>query len=156
MRTLLSCILLACLCVPALADDTSAPNDTATSSLGAAIKQRTKEFDATWAKHDAKAIAAYYTTDGTIVTAEGNDLAGRDGIEQALSDAFNGGLKDSTLTTTVEKVRLITPDVAVVDSSAEIKLPDGDPQKLHLVSILVKKDGKWLTETTRAIAYRQQ
>lgn len=156
MRTVLTCVLFACLCVPAFADDTSPAKDAAPTSLEAAVKQRSKEFDATWAKHDAKAIAEYYTTDGNIVTAEGNDLAGRDGIEQALSDAFNGGLKDSTLTTTVEKVRLIKPDVAIVDSTAEIKLPDSDPQKLHLVSVLVKKDGKWLNETTRAIAYRQQ
>ncbi|HEY2587170.1 MAG TPA: SgcJ/EcaC family oxidoreductase [Tepidisphaeraceae bacterium] len=157
MRTLLTCIVFACLCVPVLADDSSsAPNSTASNSLEAAIKQRVKEFDATWATHDAKAIAAYYTIDGNIVTPDGNDLAGRDGIEQSLTDAFNGHLKDSTLTTTVEKVRLIKPDVAIVDSGAEMKTPDGEPEKLHLVSVLVKTDGKWLTATTRAIAYRQQ
>ena len=156
MRSVLTFFVLACVCVPALADDSTSSSGATPAGLEAAVKQRAKEFDATWATHDAKAIAAYYTTDGNIITPEGNDLAGRDGIEQALTDAFNGHLKDSTLTTTVEKVRLIKPDVAIVDSGAELKTPDGEPQKVHLVSVVVKKDGKWLTETTRAIVYRQQ
>jgi uncharacterized protein (TIGR02246 family) len=160
MRTVLILIalVLTCASFPAFADEPtpSAPGATSQATTEAMVKQRAREFDAAWAKHDAKAIAAFYTIDGDIITAEGNDLNGRDGIEQSLTDAFNGGLKDSTLTTTVEKVRLIKPDVAIVDSTAELKTPDSDAQKLHLVSVLVKKDGKWLTATTRAIAYRQQ
>lgn len=156
MRAILAFVFLACVSVPVIADDSTGSPGAAGASIESAVKQRTKEFDATWAKHDPKAIAAYYTPDGNIITPEGNDLAGREGIEQSLTDAFNGSLKDSVLTTTVEKVRLITPDVAIVDSGAELKCPDTDVQKVHLVSVLVKKDGKWLTATTRAIAYRQQ
>lgn len=155
MRTLLTCIALICLCAPAFADEPSASSNATSNGPEAAIKQRAREFDATWATHDPKAIAAYYTTDGNIVTPDGNDFVGRDGIEQCLTDGFNGNLKDSKLTTTVEKVRLIKPDVAIVDSGAEMKTPDGEPQKLHLVSVLVKKDGKWLNATTRAIVYQQ-
>lgn len=119
------------------------------------IKDRSKDFDAAWNKHDAQAVAAYYTTDGDIVTDDRNALSGRDGIQQALTDAFGGQLKDSVLKTTVSTVRLIKPDVAIVDAEAEIKTGDADARKLHLVSVLVNKDGKWLTETTRAIVYRQ-
>jgi uncharacterized protein (TIGR02246 family) len=150
MRMLLACLVLSCVTAPLFAEDTPAA-----PSAEQTIKDRAKEFDATWNKHDAEAVAAYYAKDGDIVTDDGNALSGRDGIQQALTDAFGGQLKDSVLKTTVSTVRLIKPDVAIVDAEAEMKTGDGDPRKLHLVSVLVNKDGKWLTETTRAIVYHQ-
>ena len=150
MRVILACIVLSCLTAPLFAED--AP---AASSAEQTIKSRTKEFDEAWNKHDAQAVAAYYTTDGDIVTDDGNTLKGREGIQETLTDAFGGGLKDSTLKTTVSTVRLIKPDVAIVDADADIKTGDAEARKIHLISVLVHKDGKWLTETTRAIAYRQ-
>lgn len=148
MRFILSCLILAVLPMTVLADD--AP---ATTSAEQAIKEHTKDFDAAWNRHDAAAVAAFYTTAGTIVTENGDELSGRDGIQQALTDAFNGNLKDSTLTSTVGTVRLIKPDVAIVDSDVEMKVGDAEPRKLHVVSVLVNKDGKWLNETSRAIQY---
>lgn len=150
MRIILACLVLSCLTAPLFAEDTPAA-----SSLEQTIKDRTKEFDDAWNKHDAQAVAAYYTTDGDIITDDGNTLSGRDGIQQTLTEAFGGQLKDCVLKTTVSKVRLIKPDVAIVDAEAEIKTGDADARKIHLVSVVVNKDGKWLTETTRAIVYRQ-
>ena len=157
MRTIVALLCLTFVCVAAPAEDAPAtPANAPAASPEAAIKQGAKDFDATWATHDAHAIAAHYAADAELVTADGNTFAGREGIEQALSDGFNGPLKDSTLTTTVEKIRLIKPDVAIVDSEAQLRTTDGDPKKLHILSVLVHKDGKWITETTRAIAYQQQ
>lgn len=150
MRLIASCLILAFITVPVLAADSPAP-----ANLEQAIKDRTKEFDAAWNRHDAQAVAAYYATTGDLVTDTGDVLSGRDGIQQALTDGFNGDLKNSTLTSTVSSVRLIKPDVAIVDGEAELKNGDAEPRKLHIVSILVNQDGKWLTETTRAIQYRQ-
>lgn len=150
MRLFYCLLVLSCVVAPALAEDAPAP-----SSAEKTIKDRSKDFDAAWNKHDAEAVAAYYAVNGEIVTETGDPLAGRDGIQQALTDAFNGGLKDSTLTSTIGTVRLIKPDVAIVDSDIELKTGDAEARKLHVVSVIVNKDGKWLNETTRAIAYRQ-
>lgn len=150
MRLIASCLILACITVPALAGDSPAP-----ANLEQAIRDRTKDFDAAWNKHDAQAVAAYYATSGDLVTENGDVLSGRDGIQQALTDAFNGDLKNSTLTSTVGSIRLIKPDVAIVDTDVELKAGEGEPRKVHVLSILVKQDGKWLTETTRAIHYTQ-
>jgi uncharacterized protein (TIGR02246 family) len=133
-----------------LAADSPAP-----TSPEQALKDRAKEFDAAWNKHDAEAVAAHFTTNGDIITESGETLAGRDGIQQALTDGFNGPLKDSTLTSTIGTVRLIKPDVAIIDSEVELKTGDAEPRKFHVVNVVVNKDGKWLTETTRAIVYRQ-
>lgn len=150
MRFVLCCVILASCSAAVLADDAPAtPNPEQT------IKDRSKDFDAAWNKHDAQAVAAYYTTAGDIVTESGDTLSGRDGIQQALTDAFNGNLKDSTLTSAVGSVRLIKPDVAIVDSDVELKVGDAEPRKLHVISVLINKDGKWLTETTRAIQYNK-
>lgn len=150
MRMLLPCLLLAFITIPALAADSPEP-----ANLEQAIRDRTKDFDAAWNRHDAQAVASYYATTGDIVTETGDALSSRDGIQQALTDAFNGDLKNSTLASTVSTVRLIKPDVAIVDSEVELKNGDAEARKLHVVSVLVNKDGKWLTETTRAIQYRQ-
>ena len=143
------CILLALALSPALADE--APAHTAEQ----AVKQGVKDLEAAWDKHDAKAVAELYTTEGEIITETGQTLSGRDGIEQALTQAFSDSLKDCTLKETIEKVRLIKPDVAIVDAEAQLKNGDTEVNKVHVVSVVVKHEGKWLIETTRAIAYRQ-
>ena len=149
MRTLRIIIVLILACAPAFAEEPAAASGAET-----AIKEHFKDFDQAWDKHDAKAVAAFYTEKAEIVTESGQTFSGRDGIEQCLSNGFDNSLKDSTLTITVQKVRLIKPDVALVDSDLQIKEGDADSNSLHLVSILVKQDGKWMTETSRAISYK--
>ena len=58
----------------------------------------------------------------------------------------------------MEKVKLVKPDVAIVDYDAEIKGADANAEgmKFHIVAVLVKQGGKWLTQTTRGIVYAQQ
>jgi uncharacterized protein (TIGR02246 family) len=120
------------------------------------IRARSAEFAAAWQKHDAALIAAFYTVDGDIVTGNGRVLSGRDGIEQTLRDAFDDSLKESTFKSTVEKVKLIKPDIAIVDYNAELKGGNADePRKFHMVSVLVKQGDKWLTQTSRAIVYAE-
>jgi uncharacterized protein (TIGR02246 family) len=121
------------------------------------IRDRAKEFAAAWQKHDASLIASFYAVDGDIVTANGRQLSGRDGIEQTLRDAFDDSLKTSTFSSTVERVKLVKPDVAIVDYDAELKGSEtGEPRKFHMVAVMVKQGDKWLTQTSRAIAYAEQ
>jgi uncharacterized protein (TIGR02246 family) len=153
MKIGMVCAVVACLVAPAMA--VAAEGDTAKAEQE--IRARAQEFAAAWQKHDAGLIAAFYTADGDLVTGSGQMHSGRDGIEQLLRDAFDGSLKDSTFTSTVEKVKFVKPDVAIVDYDAEIKGGDaGETHKFHLVSVLVKQGDKWLTQTSRAIVYAEQ
>jgi hypothetical protein len=136
MRFILAAMILASFSTNLLAADAPAP-----AGAEQQIKDRTKEMDAAWNKHDAQAFAAFYATSGTIVTETGDELSGREGIQQALG---------------VSSVRLIKPDVAIVDSDAELKMGDADARKIHVLTVLVNTDGKWLTETTRVIHYKEQ
>jgi uncharacterized protein (TIGR02246 family) len=150
MRIWLTLILLALACSPALAED-STPQGPESS-----IKEHFKDFTAAWAKHDAKAVAAFYAPTADAVTEAGFVLAGRDVIEQALTDGFQDNLKDTTLIITFEKARFLKPDVALVDSGIQFKHGDADADKLHLISVLTKEDGKWIIQTSRIVAYKQQ
>jgi len=141
-------IIMACAPAFAFAEDSTA------GGVESSIKKHFKDFDQAWSRHDAKAVAAFYTEKGEIVTESGQTFSGREGIEQILSEGFDNTLKDSTLTVTVQKIRLIKPDVALVDSDLQIKQADSDPSMLHLFTLLVNQDGKWMVETSRAVAYK--
>ena len=145
-------VVLVCLTAPVwvvAADDAKAEQE---------IKDRAAEFMAAWQKHDGGLIAAFYTRDGEMVTGNGRAYSGRDEIEETLKGAFDGNLKESAFSWTVEKVKLVKPDVAIVDYDAQLKrsASDEEPLKFHIVSVLVKQDGKWLTQTSRGIVYAQR
>ncbi|HEY8747167.1 MAG TPA: SgcJ/EcaC family oxidoreductase [Tepidisphaeraceae bacterium] len=155
MRMLTGICLLSCMLLPTLS---LAASEQDTEKATQEIRQRATEFSTAWKKGDAKLISTFYTPDGTMVTGAGRFFNGREEIEQALTSVFDESLKGSSFTWTVEKVKLVKPDVAVVDYDAEIKGADaaGEPMKFHIVSVLIKDGGKWLTQTTRGIVYAQQ
>ena len=145
------CVLMMGNCGLALAADGDA------AAAEKEIKARAEEFSAAWKKQDAAVVAGFYATDGELVTGQGRTYSGREAIEEALRGAFDGGLKDSTFKWTVEKVKLVKPVVAIVDYDAEIKGADASAEgmKFHIVAVMVKQGGKWVSETTRGIVYAQ-
>jgi uncharacterized protein (TIGR02246 family) len=146
------CGILASLALP-LAADTDA-----TAAAREQITKRSTDYAAAWAKHDAKAIAAFYAEEADLVIASGETFTGRDGVERAMGEWFESVLKDTTVTERIEKVRLVGKDVAIVDSDLQIKGAANDDAAghFHVLTILSKHDGKWLSETTRAIKYAQE
>lgn len=149
MRMWMVCAALAIVCGPVIAAEED------NSQAEQEIRQRTKELEAAWEKHDAKSVAELFTKDGDVITAKGEKLEGREGIEQSLADGFSGDLKDTTLSEDVQKVRVIKPDVALVDADGELKGTD-NPRRFHVFSVMLKQDGKWVWETTRVIVYRDE
>ena len=151
IRTVMMAMVVLGFCAMTWADDT-----VGASSDESAVRQVFQDLDAAWGKHDAKAVAALYSQKADIITEKGDELDGRDAIEQALGNGFAGNLQDTTLTETIDRIRMIKPDVALVDCEATITHAGADtPHKVHLVSIVSKVDGKWLLETSRAIVYGQ-
>jgi uncharacterized protein (TIGR02246 family) len=148
MRPLLALLAIAAFSTVLLADGSASPNS------DQAIRAYYKDFEQAWDKHDAKAVAQFYAADADVITDKGELLAGRDAIEATLSDAFDNSLKDSTVSVSIEKIRLIKPDIAIVDGDLIFKVGGTESNRPHLLSVLMKKDGKWITETTRTISYR--
>jgi uncharacterized protein (TIGR02246 family) len=124
-----------------------------------AIKDRVDQFQAAWNKDDAKAMAAIWTEDGTLINPFNATAKGRDEIEKIFVDEHTHAFKGSTYTASDVKVQWVTPDVALVDLSGNISGvhgPDGAaaPDFPHHVTwVLIKKDGQWMAAAARAFQF---
>ena len=135
----------------AAAQAAAAPGDNANDE--AALKKRAEAFAAAFDKGDAKAVAAFWTTDGDYVDETGRDLKGRDEIEKAFAAFFaeNKGLKVQIHT---ESLRFVTPDVALEDGITSVAAPDGEPPSRDRYTIVhVRKDGQWLLSSVHDTPY---
>jgi len=123
------------LCAAAAAAQT--PADHAADAL--AINTLMSKYQAAYNKHDPKASAALYTTDGDRRTLDGRVVKGREAIEKQLTDDFNGRLKSAVVTFDTSSVlRYIGGDMAILDGSAQLS----GTRYFHTV-VLVKRAGAW-------------
>lgn len=124
----------------------------------AAIKKRHGEWTAAWDKHDPKAMAAFFTEDGDVINPFGRRAKGIAEIEKLFTEEHAGPMAKSTYSGTIESIRYLGKEVAVVDVVGEIKGmkgPDGAdmaPFKHRVVWIAINKDGTWKAACARAFA----
>lgn len=124
-----------------------------------AIRQRHDEWCAAWNKHDPKLMAAFFIVDGDLINPFGRHARGTAEIEKLFTDEHTGAMAGTTYSGTVESIRYLGPNVAIVDVEAEIsgmKGPNGaaaPPFKHHATWIAEKKAGKWIAHGARAYAF---
>jgi uncharacterized protein (TIGR02246 family) len=111
------------------------------------IKDRLKEFEAAWNKHDTKAMAAIWTEDGSLINPFGATATSRAEVETIFATEHSGMFKETKYESSDIKVQWLTPDIAVTDMTGNIsgiQGPDGAtlPDFHHHVALVfVKKDG---------------
>lgn len=81
------------------------------------IRQRVRQYEAAYNAGDADELAAVYAPDGTHTFVFGNTAHGRSEITSAFSAMLAGPAKGSRLAITVHRVRALSADVAVEESS---------------------------------------
>jgi len=117
----------------------------------AAVRAHFDAFAHAWATGDARAVAEGYAEDADIVRPNQPPVVGRAAIEAFYIQMFAGPLKGVAKKTTVDRVRLVTPVVAVVDSSYTL---DRDEPPLHAhgasVTVLEKRGGSWVALLSRS------
>jgi uncharacterized protein (TIGR02246 family) len=119
------------------------------SKEGDAIQKKAEAFIEAFHKGDAKAVAAFWTTDGDYTDQTGKHMKGREAIEKAFQDYFleHKGLK---LRINSDSLRFVTPDVAIEDGSTEVAGQDGGPPTRARYTIVhVKKEGNWYLSSVR-------
>jgi len=103
-----------------------------------------------WNRGDAEAVAAFYTQDAIRMFPHGTVETGRDSISGVYQRAFMAPLPagvEQTLTTSVRSIRLLRPDVAIVDYEYRAT---GLPMLPELAVtgrttlVLLKEGGTWL------------
>jgi uncharacterized protein (TIGR02246 family) len=95
-----------------------------------AIERIASELAEAWNRHDARALAAVFAEDADFTNVFGMVAKGRAAIEALHAPLFQTIFKDSHLTVTETRVRLIRPDVASVDVSWKMtgaRDPHGNP-----------------------------
>jgi uncharacterized protein (TIGR02246 family) len=115
----------------------------------AAIRLLAEAYVTAYNAHDANALAELWDEDAVYLRPEsGESVEGRDAIQEMFAEMFKGA-DQSKLAVTVKSVRLITPDVAVEDGTADVTDEGGETTTSTYTAIHVKKDDKWRLTSVR-------
>ncbi len=106
-----------------------------------------------WNRADAKAFAARFEDEGTFTDLLGAVSHGRTEIERRQSELFTSYFKGGLLALKVRRIRLLRPDVALVEIDAEVsrfhKAPPAvflDAEKViraRLLQVMIKTGSEW-------------
>ena len=116
-----------------------------------AIQQAAVKFLEAYHAHDAAALAGLFGPDARMEDVDGEVLEGRDAIKEAYAAQFESN-PYGALSISMDSIRLITPDVAVEEGSADY-YPDGETLTTRAGYLLVhlKKDGAWRIIAARTL-----
>ena len=92
---------------------------------------------------DARAYGARYCPDGTFTNTDGTLDLGRDEVVHTAEKAFQGILAGTKLSLAVRKLRLVRPDVAVVDLDTGVSGMPGGEARISQMLVLVEEDDRW-------------
>lgn len=121
----------------------------------AAIKNLIESFTAHWHNSDAHGLSMFWISDGDFVNPDGAVMKGRQEIEGFYAKAFSIGYAGSTATATVDGLRFLKADLAIVDgefdiagavTSDHVELP---AERGRYTTIVKKEDGRWWIVSNR-------
>lgn len=114
-----------------------------------------------WNKHDINAYNDLYTDDATLVNPAGIFCANKAEIVKMHLEANEFYFKKTSATISIPKMRLISPEMAVVNTIYHInveqeitmpdgmKMPKGAKPLVAILHVLVKKNGTWKISATQ-------
>jgi uncharacterized protein (TIGR02246 family) len=121
-------------------------------SAAAAIQASELVFVAAFDRGDAKAVAALWTVEGSLVDDQGQTFKGRKAIEEEYAAFFkaNAGAR---IEVAIQSIETPTPDTAVEDGIARVISREGAaPVASRYTAFHVLHDGKWLMASVRETA----
>ena len=124
-----------------------------------AVKARVAEFIDVFNKGDAKALAAFWVEDGSLVNPVGTTGKGPAEIEKVIAADMATILKDTKMEMKVAQFRAVGKDAAWVELEHTVtgaKGPDGKPMPpltFHVPALMEKKGKSWMIAEARPYAY---
>ncbi len=112
-------------------------------AVNEAVDQLSGEIAEAWNAGDARAYGARYCPDGTFTNTDGTLDLGRDEVVHTAEKAFQGILAGTKLSLAVRKLRLVRPDVAVVDLDTRVSGMPGGEARISQMLVLVEEDDRW-------------
>ena len=135
--------------------DVRADKSTASSAISVEMAEATKvealfrRLHAAWNDCDAKAFAACFSADATIIGFDGSQHRGKAGVEGDLAKIFSAH-KTPSYVAKIETTRFLNDDIAIVNAATSL-VPRGhsdiDP-KLNAIQVMVasRLNGTWQIE----------
>ena len=119
-----------------------------------ALRQMVQAYQTAWNTHDAAAVVAFYTEDADQVMQGGATTVGREALTQWWRTRFAAMEPGRKIALTVTAVRLVTPQVAIVNTIATTGGQDAHGKELSGATdrgtwVVIQKDGHWLMAALR-------
>ena len=112
----------------------------------AAIRKVGTEYVAAFKKHDAKALASYWSPEAVYVNRmTGENVVGREAIQQQFEALFKSQ-GELQLAISVQSIQFISPNVAAEHGVATFVTPNAAPEEVGYTAVYVQRDGKWLLD----------
>ena len=111
-----------------------------------ALSQIVAKLEEAWNAGDSAAFTSYFTDDATFIHIFGGQLDGRTAIQAIHRQIFDTIYKGSRNHFTLQRIRFLRPDVAMVFVHAHLKFNDcGQPRKIlaRPTLVVVKENGRW-------------
>lgn len=135
--------LLACsLVVPWASAQDVDRQGVAASPDEAAIRQRLESCLDAFNRHDASAVGAFWALDGVSLAEDsGERVSGREALVRQFSKFFEQ-IPTARLSGELTEVKLVRPDVAMIDGRTTLFAADGEPVVSVFAALLVKEGGR--------------
>ncbi len=126
-----------------------------------AVNELVANMQTLWNKHDINAYNDLYADDATLVNPVGIFCANKAEVVKMHLEANEYYFKYTSLVIETQKLRFLTPDVAVVNVrymvniEQDLSFPDGyklkkgDKQIVAIIHVLAKKNGSWKISATQ-------
>ena len=137
-------IVFACVVISNSAGMTQTPPSVSTEET--AVRQIVQEVQEGWNAHDGKAFAARFAADADYVIVNGMKTKGREAIEKGHAQIFSTIYRESHNVATIQSVRFLRPDVAVVHVEWNLEFTTGGgKQKARAMNsmVMTKDNHKW-------------
>ena len=125
---------------------TNAQNDPAKTPDEAAIRGNVEQIVKGWNMKSGAEFAKPFAEDADYVIINGMKIKGRTAIDKGHQAIFETIYKNSSLSYTVEQIRFLRPDVAVVHVLAALKVTQGDTTQTsnaRITLVMSKNNEKW-------------
>jgi uncharacterized protein (TIGR02246 family) len=118
------------------------PASSATTAAEKSVRETLDAYIATYNAKDSAKLVEFFTQDGTLIDSENVATRGREAIAQEFSVGFTEPTT-YTLKTTIDRVRLITPDVAQAEGVARLVSPKDPTIANQFVVLLARQGDAW-------------